>query len=256
MKKLFSPPQIAICGTHGEFEQVSFIFRGELRHTSCPICLTLKTEKENLQKLKEQKKNDQLATIRAVVNRAAIPPAFENCTFDNYEIYAGESQQKIVNNLKAFAKRFNDAKSANVSGILIGPTGTGKTHLASAVINELIKNGFTAVFVTMSDITNRLRATFNDKNKSKEEVIQQFVDIDLLVIDEAGISPSNFDRNEIFDIINRRYSLKRPVLVTTNLLADLKNTVGDRVYSRLQQGKFVQVLNWEDYRTRHNSKGA
>lgn len=250
MEKGFFNPQIANCDEHGEFTTYSYYFRDGLCQTRCPICRKIKSNQEHHQTLAELKKENQLAAIRSVINRAAVPPAFQHCTFDNYEIYAGESQQKVFNNLRYFAQNFKRAQENNVHGILTGATGTGKTHLASAVINELINNGYTAVFATMSDITNSLKSAFTDKGKSKKSIADQFVDIDLLIIDEAGISNSNFDRDEIFDIINRRYSLKRPTLLITNIIDDLKKVLGHRIVSRVQQGKFIQVFNWDDYRVK------
>lgn len=236
------------CLEHGEYVSTIFILRGETRATSCPVCISIRAEQDTQQTLRSGQQERQLAAIKAVINRAAIPPAFEHCTFDNYVIYAGEAQAKVVDNLRYFVKNFNKAKSGNVHGILTGSTGTGKTHLSAAIINELIKKGYTAVFATMSDITNTIKSSFTDKTQSKQAIIKRFVDIDLLVIDEAAITNKDFDRNEIFEIINARYSLKHPTLVITNVIDDLKVKLGHRIVSRMQAGKFVQIFNWEDFR--------
>lgn len=246
--KSFSNLQTLNCFEHGEYVSATFTLRGETRATSCPVCMVIKKEQDTQRDLQNIEKEGQLAAIKAVINRAAIPPAFAHCTFDNYVLYAGEEQAKIVNNLRYFAENFNKAKESNIHGILAGSTGTGKTHLSAAVINELIKKGYTAVFATMSDITNTIKSSFADKTQSKQAIIKRFVDIDLLVIDEAAITNKDFDRNEIFDIINARYALKHPTLVITNIINDLKEKLGHRIVSRMQQGKFIQIFNWEDFR--------
>lgn len=250
MQDLFFDNQKRYCDQHGEYDSASYLLKG-IKHTiSCPICVQIKIDHDDKAQHLQLQKENQLAAIRAVINRAAIPPAFQSCTFDNYQIYAGDNQLKVMNNLRYFADNFAEAKVKNINGILAGSTGTGKTHLAAAIINVLINKGYTAVFATMSDITNIIKSSFNDKTKSKQSIIKQFVDIDLLIIDEAGISDKNFDRDEIFDIINRRYSLKHPTLLITNIIDELKTKIGHRVVSRMQQGKFIQIFNWEDFRTR------
>jgi hypothetical protein len=42
--------------------------------------------------------------------------------------------------------------------------------------------------------------------------------------------------------------LKHPTLVITNIINDLKEKLGHRIVSRMQQGKFIQIFNWEDFR--------
>ncbi len=251
--KHFYNYQKLVCTEHGEFISATYTLKGESRATSCPVCSSIKKDDDTKKQLKSLEQQNQLATIKAVINRAAIPPSFEHCTFDNYVIYAGETQAKVVNNLRYFAENFAQVKTKNIHGILTGSTGTGKTHLAAAIINVLIDRGYTAVFATMSDIVNTIQSTFANKTQSKQSVIKRFIDIDLLIIDEAAVTNRDFDRNEIFDIINTRYHLKHPTLLITNIIDDLKLKLGHRVISRMQQGKFVQVFNWDDYRLKSSN---
>lgn len=249
--KSFSNLKTLTCLEHGEYVSATFVLHGKPLATSCPVCVAIKSEQDAIKTLKDIEREGQLAAIKAVINRAAIPPAFAQCTFENYMIYAGKAQATVVQNLRYFAENFAAAKEKNIHGILTGSTGTGKTHLSAAVINELIKKGYTAVFATMSEITNAIKSSFNDKTQSKQAIIKRFVEIDLLVIDEAAITNKDFDRDEIFDIINQRYALKHPTLVITNIIDDLKTKLGYRIVSRMQQGKFIQIFNWDDFRTKY-----
>lgn len=253
MEKISTSIKKEICNLHGEYDSVVVVYNelGITHTTKCRVCNDILTKQKEAEQNKLREQKERTAIIRAVLNRAAIPPAFTECTFDNYEIYLGGNQQQIFNNLRYFAENFENAKSKNIHGILTGSTGTGKTHLSIAIINELIKKGYTAVFATMSEITDLIKSSFNEKNISTKSIIDRFAAIDFLVIDETAISDKNFDKDEIFKIINLRYSLKHPTLVITNVIDELKNKLGHRSMSRLQQGKFVQVFNWEDYRTRN-----
>mgnify|MGYP002134279423 CR=1 FL=1 len=254
--KHFYNYQTLVCAEHGEYLSATYSLKGESRVTGCPACASIKQESDTKKLLKDNEQKNQLATIKAVINRAAIPPSFAHCTFENYAIYAGDEQNKVVNNLRYFAENFDLAKTKNIHGILTGSTGTGKTHLSAAVINELIKRGYTAVFATMSDITNTIATTFTDRKQSKQSVISRFIDIDLLIIDEAAVTNSNFELGEIFHIINKRYELKRPTLLITNIIDDLKLKLGHRIISRMQQGKFIQVFNWDDYRLKDSNNSG
>ena len=136
--------------------------------------------------------------------------------------------------------------------ILVGTPGTGKTHLACAAMREVIEQGNSARYTTVSDFSRAIRATFNRKaEKTDGEVLDEYVDQCLLVIDEVGSSSgSDHEKQALFDLINRRYNAVRPTMILSNLSApELSEYLGDRIMDRLRQGGGkLLVLNWESYR--------
>ncbi len=98
---------------------------------------------------------------------------------------------------------------------LVGPVGTGKTYLASAVCREL--QGMRKRFRMLSGVQllERYRACF-DGQGTEEDVTRQLVGTPVLVIDDLGKeSPTDWAVERLFRVIDGRYNAERPVIVTT-----------------------------------------
>jgi len=102
-----------------------------------------------------------------------------------------------------------------VNVVMIGPNGVGKTTLAQNLTHGALLAGHTARFVTASEMLNDLAA--QDGRSALQRRIARFVRPSLLAIDEVGyLSYGTHHADLMFDIINRRSSLERSTLVTTN----------------------------------------
>ena len=102
-----------------------------------------------------------------------------------------------------------DVKNA----VLIGPSGVGKSHLASAVCYHAIQKGIPTAFITCFDLVNKLKRSTN-----KYTMLQHYSNIKLLCLDELGyVFPNHEQANDIFQIISKRSELASTI-VTTNLI--------------------------------------
>jgi DNA replication protein DnaC len=99
--------------------------------------------------------------------------------------------------------------------ILVGGTGTGKTHLAVAIASELIRNGYRARFFTVLDLVNRLE---NEQRVHRAgAILRQCARMHVVVLDELGYLPfSQAGGALLFHLLNRLYE-KVSVIITTNL---------------------------------------
>ncbi|HNR99955.1 MAG TPA: IS21-like element helper ATPase IstB [Planctomycetota bacterium] len=140
--------------------------------------------------------------------------------------------------------------------ILCGPTGLGKTHLAIAIAYRAIQNGATAIFVEANQLIGELSEA-STKGRL-EQSIEPYLHEGVLVVDELGYLTYPADAaNVLFQVVNRRYLKKKPMVFTTNkpLAAwanvlhdpDLAEAIIDRVLAR---GRFIE-LRGRSYRTRH-----
>jgi DNA replication protein DnaC len=98
--------------------------------------------------------------------------------------------------------------------VLCGPNGVGKSTIAKNIANNAVIKGFTALFVTASQMLNDLAS--QDGDNALRRKFQSYEKPDVLIIDEVGyLSYSNRHADLLFEIISRRYQ-KKPVIITTN----------------------------------------
>lgn len=100
------------------------------------------------------------------------------------------------------------------NGVLIGPSGIGKTLLARNIAHQAVIHGSTVVFTTAGQLLGELAAL--DSDSALRRRLRQYAAPHLLVIDEVGyLSYSNRHADLLFELVNRRYE-QRSILITTN----------------------------------------
>lgn len=136
--------------------------------------------------------------------------------------------------------------------VLIGPVGTGKTHLAVATMIESIRYMLHPKFSTSSKMLMDYRTSYQDRTSAK--VIDEFMDADMLVIDDLGKEMVGTDKDKstlefMQMILNQRYETNRATVITTNLTKkQIADTYGEAIESRLAElGTYVTVKG-ADYR--------
>jgi len=96
---------------------------------------------------------------------------------------------------------------------LIGSSGVGKSHLASALCYRAIGQGIPTAFITCFDLVNKLK-----RSKNKHTMLQYYSSIKVLCLDELGyVFPNQDEANDIFQIISKRSELA-PTIITSNLV--------------------------------------
>jgi len=104
-------------------------------------------------------------------------------------------------------------KAENI--VLIGPTGIGKTGLASGLLMKAIQNGYRCLFVRAQDLFDEMYASLADRSTRK--LLNQLIRVDVLLIDELGYLNLHPEQSNIFfKLLEERYR-RRPTLITTNL---------------------------------------
>jgi len=113
----------------------------------------------------------------------------------------------------------------------MGPVGVGKTHLAIAVLKELIeKKGVTCLFYESGSLLKAIQDSYNPVSQTSEmRVLAPVYQAEVLVLDELGASvPTNWVRDTLYQIINTRYNNKKLTIFTTNYLDDVRAVPEDR----------------------------
>lgn len=246
------------CEKHGDFESKGMKFLSMKREiwTVCPACTK---EREDAQKRIEAEGHAQLQRERldSMLRASGIPERVKGCSFSNFKASTND-QKSAMQSAMEFADSFAARLKTGDSLIFAGPPGTGKGHLAAAVMNKLIPD-YLPIYTTCLDMIRAVRETWRKESKhSESQVLQEFEDAALLIIDEIGVQyGTDGEQTIIFDVLDRRYRQMRPTIFITNQdKAGFKSFIGERAYDRLTQTAKWIPFDWSSYRATARRESA
>jgi DNA replication protein DnaC len=169
--------------------------------------------------------------------------------------------------LRAFNHAYRLVESYPGDGrglLLMGSCGVGKTHLAVAVLRELLDKGVRCLFYDFSALLKAIQATYNPSTQTSEmEILAPVFDAEALALDELGASkPTEWALDTMLQIIRARYNDRRLTIFTSNYLDErsgcesetLEDRIGVRLRSRLYQMCQTVVIDGDDYRRRFDAQ--
>jgi DNA replication protein DnaC len=174
----------------------------------------------------------------------------KDLTFDSFNsrgrMGLGEQQQESIE--RAFNQARTYANSTKGWLLIQGRYGVGKTHLAAAIANECASRGIPTLFLTVPDLLDSLRASYNADDTTFKERFEQIRGAPLLILDDFGThSATEWAREKLFQILNYRYINQLPLVVTSNLALE---EIEGRIRSRLSDPDIVAhiYIQAPDYR--------
>lgn len=182
------------------------------------------------------------ARFQRLLAEARIPRRYEHCDLDSYKPN-DESQKRA----KIYVQRFLDRyPQIDVGLLFLGTCGVGKTHLAVALLKQVIlEKGDGGLFYDFRDLLREIQASWNSVSQASElDVLRPVLEAKILVLDELGANkPTEWVRDTIAHIINCRYNDKRLTIFTSNYLdapskpgeETLTDRIGVRLRSRLYE---------------------
>jgi DNA replication protein DnaC len=149
----------------------------------------------------------QARSIKYQMTIAKLPHAKEIDDFDFADTPVNEALIRDLANGTFVADQRN--------AVLIGGTGTGKSHLAIAIARALIRNGSRGRFYNVVDLVNRLET--EHRNAKQGRLADYLTRLDFVVLDELGYLPfAQAGGQLLFHLISRLYE-RTSIIVTTNL---------------------------------------
>ncbi len=224
-----------------------------------------------------------LARTSRLLDQAEIPRQYEHCTLADFDVTFRSATESLKRALLT-AKRFVEQYPLEKEGMLLwGDCGTGKTHLAIAILKELVQQkGARCLFRGYSALLKQLQATYNRQVVADEDtgvvlteysILRDVTDVEVLVLDDLGAEKSSeWTLSMLYHVINERYNQGRTTIITTNLpwedsqpaaapdrmtsaqramkTETLRDRISERTYSRITEMCPIrlQLISNKDYR--------
>jgi DNA replication protein DnaC len=240
------------CPDHGKYAAQG-VFRSNIKRTTwtrCPACHAAE-EQAAMAEAEQRAAAARAASIERNLKLASIPKRFLDRGFNNF-IASGPQQAAALTTCRAYAEDFDEALRSGGSLILSGGPGTGKSHMAAAVMQRVMADGNSVQYATCMDMIRSIRGTWRrDSERTEDDVLRELGEtLDLLVIDEIGVQyGTDGEQNVLFDVLDRRYRQMRPSILISNAgRRQFQEYVGDRVYDRLRETAKWVPFDWDSYR--------
>jgi DNA replication protein DnaC len=208
-------PEPTLCSNCGEPRNQLFIdipLIGKRWVSSACPCVILDQEKFEA----EQKRREKQHKIRKLLHLSSSTEQLREFTWDKLIFRPG--MESAIEEVKEAVANFKERERLGI--LLFGESGNGKTFITSCGANELLKQGYSVIFLTEKDLLSRFRETNHFDNQERFfEIMNACLEADLLVWDDF-LSSQKLDQKEkdwIFQVVNGRERANKPIWFTSNL---------------------------------------
>ncbi len=222
----------------------------------------------------------QQRTSDSLLKAARIPPRYADCSFSTFRDPKGTGS--IYWALMKAKMLVNEYPAVEKGLLLMGSVGVGKTHLAVAILKGLTAKGVPGLFCEFGSLLKQIQDSYNPISQNSEmRVLAPVYQAEVLVLDELGATiPTDWVRDTMYQIINKRYNDRRLTVFTTNYLDEvraeqpepesvprsfsrkasaerikemttLEDRIGTRLRSRIYEMCNVVEIEGDDYRKAH-----
>lgn len=181
--------------------------------------------------------------VRERIAASAMGRLIETQSFDNFDLSCYSYDKRVEEKMtaiyamaKAYVRDFGK-KRENL--LLIGPTGTGKTHISTAIARELIHKGYDVIYDSTQNIMSDFEADRFKSGYGREDArSDKYMECSLLIIDDLGTEFVNqFTVATLYNLLNTRQNKGLATIISTNLSPEeLAKKYEDRIYSRIIGG--------------------
>ncbi|WP_165493315.1 ATP-binding protein [Acinetobacter sp. ANC 4216] len=185
------------------------------------------------------------------ISNAQIPLDLKNKDLNNFLIN-DEEDEKIVVLSKRYMEQIVEKKT-HLNLIITGPTGVGKSHIAVGILKYCYELNYfrnSICYSTSFGLASKVIATWKNPDLNEEDVLKEYTEIDLLVIDDLGYDDMGKKAEIINKIIYRRHENQKSTIITSNLKANqVLEYMDSRTCSRFLSHLYSDIqIDTEDFR--------
>lgn len=251
-------PKELVCEAHGPYLATGTLLKRMNREvwSQCPSCRAEKAAADAEEKA-ERAAELARAEMEAKMEQVAVPARFVGKTFANFHADT-PAQLAALTTARDYLENFAQHAKKGEGLILSGMPGTGKSHLAGAILQGLLP-ARVGLYATCMGIIRTIRGTWRkDSERSEGEILHMLRTVPLLVVDEVGVQyGTDGEQTILFDVLDGRYREMQPTILLTNQdRAGLKQFVGERAYDRLTETCRWVPFDWPSYRPQARREAA
>ncbi|MDO5531042.1 ATP-binding protein [Sutterella sp.] len=271
----------AECATHGRYTFTAIALKGEAIYPPgkdrCPKCAQEERDRyyeEHREEIEarqarleaeERAREERVAAERRqamldkALHDAAIPLEYQGKGFDDFEVTTARNGDNVRQAL-LYVRNFAKLRETGNGLFLYGPSGTGKSHIACAILQALMPEVDCAYALLWQVIAAVKAAPFG------EEPLRPFMEASLLVLDEVGVQTgSKYEESILYPLIDTRITNHLPTIFITNVQPDVRGgsdeptvrqMLGERLWDRVQHRSIFLRFDGQSHRKRFASVDA
>lgn len=228
-----------------------------VHESMCPTCFGLQKQAEEAETARKEIEAQaalERQRIESCLDAMCVPPRYRGMTFDSFETIGDQADSKARKKLVAqsYVEKFSELAPRGIGMVFLGGSGTGKTHLACAVLQALMSK-VTGLYITCDEMLDRINSTYCKQSQtSTAEIKNLFSTVPLLVLDEIGrtkLTPAA--QSTIFKIVDARYSRMLPTIFVSNALEPKQfvEQITPAAWDRIQEVSKLVTFTWKSMRT-------
>lgn len=200
---------------------------GVKKETIVPVVCRCKKEEMEAEE-ERQRHEEEMRRLNALRKSSLIEEKFRNATLTNFQ--RTEENQKLYMVAKRYIDNFDQMEQENQGLLFYGIVGTGKSYTAACIANELLNNRTSVVMTSFVKILQEIQKPQTDES----DFMAKLNSPRLLIIDDLGTERNTeYALEKVYNVIDSRYRVKKPLILTTNLSLQEMQDASDIRYKRI-----------------------
>jgi DNA replication protein DnaC len=224
---------LLVCGVCGEKkEHVTTVcdMGTDIRFVvGCECACMKKAREERERAAKARREREVIEKLRKL---SLMDKRLEDARFQSAVVV--KQNEKAFKIARRYVDKWDEVLENNQGLLFWGAPGTGKSHIAACIANELLDKGVSVMMTSCIRLTDMILHS----DEAEEDILRRMNMAKLLVLDDIGAERgTEYSLERMYSIIDSRYRSCLPLIVTTNLnlndMAKEENVTLARIYDRV-----------------------